>query len=209
VSTCAPSLLTATATTDFPYDIPANLKLTLPRGMTSQAPLEGKTDLSAGKPGTLSAPVRVCESGTVRATLEPSGIFAEGSIRVLPPAGVTVSRVTDVQKGPVRVVKSYQQDNLGYIVTLSITVERVVENLRVVDQLPTGGTNPAVRRPTQTVTGLVNNQTVAVNWRLDGNTFNLGRLAPGVYTIQYGLFTDLPADGVVTVPDVLWDEISR
>jgi hypothetical protein len=209
VSTCAQSLLTATATTEFPYAIPANVKLTLPRGMTSQAPLEGKADLSAGKPGLVAAPVRVCESGTVRATLDPSGIFTEGSIRVLPPAGVTVSRVTDVQKGPVRVVKSYQQDNLGYIVTLSITVERAVENLRVIDALPTGGATPAVRRPTQTVTGLVNNQTVAVNWRLDGNTFNLGRLSPGVYTVQYGIFTDLPADSVVTVPDVLWEETSR
>jgi hypothetical protein len=209
VATCAQSLLTATATTEFPYVIPANLKLTLPRGMTSQAPLESKAELSAGKPASLAAPTRVCESGTVRATLDPTGIFTEGGIRVLPPAGVTVSRVTDVQKGPVRVVKSYQQDNLGYIVTLSITVERSVENLRVIDPLPSGGANPAVRRPTQTVTGLINNQTVAVNWRLDGNTFVLGRLAAGVYTVQYGLFTDLAADAVVTVPDLLWDEISR
>ena len=206
VSTCAQSLLTATASTDFPYEIPANLKLIVPKTMTSQAPLEATLKMSGGKPALLSAPLRVCEGGPVKASLEPSGLVTEGAIRVLPPAGVTVSRVTDVQKGAVRVVKSYQQDSLGYVVTLSITIERVVENLRIIDPLPTGGANPAVRRPTQTVTGLVNNQSVAVNWRLDGNSFNLGRLAPGIYTVQYGVFTDLPADAVVTMPDVIWEE---
>ena len=206
VSTCAQSLLTATASTDFPYEIPANLKLIVPKTMTSQAPLEATLKMSGGKPALLSAPLRVCEGGPVKASLEPSGLVTEGAIRVLPPAGVTVSRVTDVQKGAVRVVKSYQQDSLGYIVTLSITIERVVDNLRIIDPLPTGGANPAVRRPTQTVTGLVNNQSVAVNWRLDGNSFNLGRLAPGIYTVQYGVFTDLPADAVVTMPDVIWEE---
>ena len=206
VATCAQSLLTATASTDFPYEIPANLKLIVPKSMTSQAPLEAVLTMSGGKPALISAPLRVCEGGPVKASLEPSGLMTESAIRVLPPAGVTVSRVTDVQKGAVRVVKSYQQDSLGYIVTLSITIERLVENLRVVDPLPVSGATPVVRRPTQTVTGLVNNQPSAVNWRLDGNSFNLGRLAPGIYTVQYGIFTDLPADAVVTMPDVIWDE---
>ena len=209
VATCAQTLLTATASTEFPYPVPVKLKLVLPKGITSQATLEESVEMSAAKPASLSAPARVCESGTVRATLDPSGLVTEGSIRVLPPAGVTVSRVSDSQKGGVRVVKSYQQDNLGYVVTLSITVERTVENMRVIDGLPGGGSSPAVRRPNQSVTGLINNQPVAVNWRLDGNTFNLGRLVPGIYTVQYGLFTDLPADGVITIPEVLWDEITR
>jgi hypothetical protein len=209
VATCAQTLLTATASTEFPYPVPVKLKLVLPKGITSQATLEESAEMSAAKPASLSAPARVCESGTVRATLDPSGLVTEGSIRVLPPAGVTVSRVSDSQKGGVRVVKSYQQDNLGYVVTLSITVERTVENMRVVDGLPGGGSSPAVRRPNPSVTGLINNQPVAVNWRLDGNTFNLGRLVPGIYTVQYGLFTDLPADGVITIPEVLWDEIAR
>jgi hypothetical protein len=93
------------------------------------------------------------------------------------------------------------------VVTLAITVERTVENLRISDPLPQGGSSPAVRRPNPAVTGLVNNQTIAVNWRLEGNTFNLGRLVPGSYLIQYGIFTDLPADAVTTVPDLLWDEV--
>jgi hypothetical protein len=206
VATCAQSLLTATASTDFPYEIPANLKLIVPTGMTSQAPLEATLTMSGAKPALISAPLRVCEGGPVKASLDPSGLVTEGAIRVLPPAGVTVARVTDAQKGAVRVVKSYQQDSLGYIVTLSITVERLVENLRVIDPLPVTAANPVVRRPTQTVTGLVNNQPVAVNWRLDGNSFNLGRLAAGIYTVQYGIFTDLPSDAVVTIPDVIWDE---
>jgi hypothetical protein len=120
---------------------------------------------------------------------------------------VTVSRVTDVQKGAVRIIKSYTQDAQGYMVTLAITVERNVENLRIVDPLPQGGSSPAVRRPNPAVTGLVNNQTVAVNWRLEGNSFNMGRLVAGTYLIQYGIFTDLPADAVPTVPDLFWDEI--
>ena len=164
VATCAQSLLTATASTDFPYEIPANLKLIVPKTMTSQAPLEAALTMSGGKPALISAPLRVCEGGPVKASLEPSGLLTEGAIRVLPPAGVTVSKVTDLQKGAVRVVKSYQQDSLGYIVTLSITIERVVENLRIIDPLPVGGANPVVRRPTQTVTGLVNNQPPIVSF---------------------------------------------
>jgi hypothetical protein len=206
VATCAQTLLTATASTEFPYPVLAALKLVVPRGITSSGALEANTEMQAGKPAFLSAPVRVCEGGPVRATLDPSGLATEGTIRVLPPAGVTVSRVTDVQRGVVRVVKSFQQDNLGYVVTLSITVERAVDNLRITDPLPTGGTNPAVRRPTQQVTALINNQPAAVNWRLEGNTFVLGRLVPGVYTVQYGIFTDLTPDAVVTTPDVTWDE---
>ncbi len=207
VATCQQSLLTATATTDFPYPVPVMLNLTLPKEVTTGAPTELTTDISGGKPATLQIPARVCAAGTIRAALEPFELSTEGMIRVLPPAGVTVSRVTDLQKGAVRIIKSYSQDAQGYIVTLAITVERTVENLRIIDPLPQGGSSPAVRRPNPAVTGLVNNQTVAVNWRLEGNTFNMGRLVAGTYLIQYGIFTDLPADAVPTVPDLFWDEV--
>ncbi len=206
VATCQQSLLTATATTDFPYPIPVTIGLKLPKDITSGAPLEFNSDISGGKPAVLQIPARVCAPGTVRAELAPFDLVTEGAVRVLPPAGVTVSRVTDVQKGPVRIVKTYSQDAQGYVVTLSITVERTVENLRIVDPLPQGGSSPAVRRPNPSVTGLINNQTVAVNWRLEGNSFNMGRLVPGTYLIQYGIFTDLPADAITTAPDILWDE---
>jgi hypothetical protein len=207
VATCQQSLLTATAVTDFPYPVPVTLALQLPKDITSGAPLELASDISGGKPAVLQIPARVCAAGTVRAALEPFDLTTEGVVRVLPPAGVTVSKVTDVQRGPVRIVKSYSQDAQGYVVTLAITVERTVENLRIADPLPQGGSSPAVRRPNPAVTGLVNNQTIAVNWRLEGNTFNLGRLVPGSYLIQYGIFTDLPADAVTTVPDLHWDEV--
>jgi hypothetical protein len=207
VATCQQSLLTATANTDFPYPVPVALGLKLPKDVTSAAPLELASDISGGKPAVLQIPVRVCAAGTIRAELDPFELTTEAMIRVLPPAGVTVSRVTDVQKGAVRIIKSYTQDAQGYMVTLAITVERTVENLRIVDPLPQGGSSPAVRRPNPAVTGLVNNQTVAVNWRLEGNSFNMGRLVAGTYLIQYGIFTDLPADAVPTVPDLFWDEI--
>jgi hypothetical protein len=209
VAPCAQTLLTATATTDFPYPIPVTLSLKLPNGISSVNLLEGTSDMQAGRPASLQIPARVCNSGTVTANLDPVGLSVDGSVRVLPPAGVTVARVTDVNKGAVRVQKSFSQDNLGYVVSLTVTVERVVENLRVIDQLPSGGSSPAVRRPNPVVQGLVNNLTTAVNWKLEGNTFNLGRVVPGTYTISYGIFTDLPPDNVVTIPDVLWDEISK
>jgi hypothetical protein len=207
LATCQQSLLTATAATDFPYPVPVSLGLRLPKDITTGAPLELNSDISGGKPAVLQIPARVCAAGTIRAELEPFDLITEGMIRVLPPSGVTVSRVTDVQKGAVRIIKSYTQDAQGYIVTLAITVDRTIENFRIVDPLPQGGSSPAVRRPNPAVTGLVNNQTVAVNWRLEGNTFNLGRLVAGTYLIQYGIFTDLPADAVSTVPDLFWDEI--
>ncbi len=209
VAPCAQTLLTASATTDFPYPIPVTLSLKLPAGISSVNVLEGTSDMQAGRPASLQIPARVCSSGIVTANLDPVGLSVDGSVRVLPPAGVTVARVTDVNKGAVRVQKSFSQDNLGYIVNLTVTVERIVENLRVIDQLPSGGSSPAVRRPNPIVQGLVNNLTTAVNWKLEGNTFNLGRVVPGTYTISYGVFTDLPPDNVVTIPDVIWDEIGR
>lgn len=207
VATCQQSLLTATAATDFPYPVPVVLNLNLPKDITSGAPLELASDISGGKPAILQIPAKVCAVGTIRAELAPFEIATEGVVKVLAPAGSTVSRVTDVQKGAVRIVKSYTQDAQGYIVTLAITVERTIENLRIIDPLPSGGSSPAVRRPNPAVTGLVNNQTVAVNWRLEGTTFAMGRLVAGTYLIQYGIFTDLPADAVPTVPDLFWDEI--
>ncbi len=209
VAPCAQTLLTATATTDFPYSIPVILALKLPNGISSASVLESASEMQAGKPASLQIPARVCSSGTVQANLEPVGLSVDGTVRVLPPAGVTVARVTDVNKGAVRVQKSFSQDSLGYVVTLTVTVERLVENLRVIDQLPAGGSSPAVRRPNPIVQGLVNNLTTAVNWKLEGSTFNLGRVVPGTYTISYGVFTDLPPDNVVTMPDVLWDEINK
>jgi hypothetical protein len=209
VAPCAQTLLTASATTDFPYPIPVTLALKLPNGISSTSALESATEMQSGKPASLQIPARVCSSGTVQASLEPVGLTVDGSVRVLPPAGVTVARVTDVNKGAVRVQKSFSQDSLGYMVTLTVTVERQVENLRIVDQLPVGGSSPAVRRPNPIVQGLVNNQTTAVNWKLEGSTFNLGRVVPGTYSIIYGVFTDLAPDNVVTVPDILWDEIVK
>lgn len=209
VAPCAQTLLTATATSDFPYPFPVTLSLKLPNGISSTSALEGTSEMQAGKPASLQIPARVCSSGTIQANLDPVGLSVDGSVRVLPPAGVTVARVTDVNKGAVRVQKSFSQDSLGYMVTLTVTVERLVENLRIIDQLPAGGTSPAVRRPNPIVQGLVNNLTTAVNWKLEGTSFNLGRVVPGTYTIIYGIFTDLPPDNVVTVPDILWDEISK
>ena len=147
VAPCAQTLLTATATTDFPYPFPVTLSLKLPNGISSTSALEGTSEMQTGKPASLQIPARVCSSGTVQANLDPAGLSVDGSVRVLPPAGVTVARVTDVNKGAVRVQKSFSQDSLGYMVTLTVTVERLVENLRIVDQLPAGGSSPAVRRP--------------------------------------------------------------
>ena len=43
-----------------------------------------------------------------------------------------------------------------------------------------------------------------VNPRVEGDSLLLGRVIPGTYTLTYTLFTDQPADRIVTAPDLSW-----
>lgn len=198
VEACSVTQLTATARTDFPYRVPAVLNVTLPAGWNSDYPLEFRGDLSATSPLRLKVPLRVCRTDTATVTLGPVSLQAGGSVQVRNPAGATVTRVASPDTR-VRVAKNAAATANGYVVTLHVTVEGTVENLRVLDPLPGGGNTPALRG-TLTAQG----GRLAAPPRVEGEVILLGRVTAGTYTLTYTLFTDLAPDRVITTPDLLW-----
>ena len=193
---CDVTQLGATAKTTFPYRVPARLRLNLPAGWTSDYPLSLAGDFGGGQELRLKAPVRVCRSDVAQAVLEPSGLSTSGAATVRAPGGANASR--NVENGArASVTKTLDPTGQGYTVTLTLTVDRAVDNLRIIDPLPSG-TNPSVR------SALAVNGSGTVGASTDGDTIVLGRVAPGTYRITYTLFTDAPADRVVTAPELTW-----
>ncbi|WP_034357607.1 hypothetical protein [Deinococcus phoenicis] len=199
LNACDVTQLTATARTDFPHRLPARLKLNLPAGWTSDYPLEVPGEFSGGAPLRLKVPVRVCRSDTAEAVLDPLDLRTTGQARVRNPGGANVTRT--VQGGArASLGKSVEPAAQGYTVTLTFTVDRTLEQVRLFDPLPTGGSTSAVRGPLN-----VQGPSLAgVDPRADGDTIVLARVIPGTYTLTYTLLTDLPADRVVTAPDLDW-----
>lgn len=196
LNVCDVTQLTATARTDFPYRLPGRLKLNLPSGWNSDYPLEMPGDFMAGQPLRLKVPVRVCRSDTAEAVLDPADLHATGQARVRSPGGANVTR--SVQGGARATLgKSVEASATGYVVTLVLTVDRTLENVRLIDPLPAPGaarTGLAIQGPS-----LAN-----VSPRAEGDTIVLSRVIAGTYTLTYTLLTDEPADRVVTAPDLAW-----
>lgn len=199
VSACDVTQLTATAKTDFPQRLPARLRLNLPAGWSSDYPLELLGEISSSSPLRLKVPVRVCRSDTAEAILDPTDLRTTSQARVRNPGGANVTRT--VQGGARATLgKSVEPAPQGYLVTLTFTVDRTLENVRLLDPLPSGVSTPAVRGPLN-----VQGPSLAgVVAQADGDTITLTRVIPGTYTLTYTLLTDLPADRVVTVPDLRW-----
>lgn len=199
LNACDVAQLTATAKTDFPYKLPARLKLNLPTGWSSDYPLEAPGEFSANQPLRLKVPVRVCRSDTAEAILDPIDLRTTGAARVRNPGGANVTR--NVQGGArASLSKTVEAAAQGYTVTLVVVVDSTLENVRLLDALPSGGAQPAVRGPLQVQGPSLAN----VNPRVNGDTIVLTRLIPGTYTISYTLYTDQPADRIVTTPDISW-----
>ena len=82
--------LTATASTLFPYPVPASISLVIPTGFTTTAPLTKTGTVSSGQPLSLEVPVRALSSVTgaiVTASLSPScNVTASSTITVNPSA---------------------------------------------------------------------------------------------------------------------------
>ncbi len=199
LNACDVTQLTASARTDFPYRLPGRLALNLPTGWTSDYPLELAGDFSGGQPLKLKVPVRVCRSDTAEVVLNPIGLRTTGAARVRNPGGANVTRT--VQNGArASLNKSVEAGAQNYQVTLVFTVDSTLENVRLIDPLPGGGSQPTVRGPLQ----LQGPSLANVQPRVDGDAILLSRVIPGTYTLTYTLFSDLPADRVVTAPDLGW-----
>lgn len=207
---CDVTQLSVQARTDFPYKLPSTLNLNLPVGWTSDYPLQARGDLSSTSPLKFRVPVRVCRSDSAEAVLVPVGVRASSEASVRAPSGVNVTR--SVQNGArVRVAKTAEAlptpgtgqsgpAQQGYVMTLQITAYGNVDNLRILDPLPAGASSPVLRGPLSvqgpSLSGLSPTQ--------DGDSIVLPRLLPGSYTVRYTLFTDLPADRVMTTPELNW-----
>ncbi len=128
---------------------------------------------------------------------ETGGITIEDFL-LNPPTGAAVkSRSTLVQRGPVTLTKAIAQGGAGYAVTITITLEKAVQNLVITDPLPTGTVERGVPQ-------ISNKQP----FTFDGTTLRLTGVVPaGTYTITYPLFTPLPPDLVLTDPDISYEEI--
>ncbi len=199
LNACDVTQLTASARTDFPYRLPGRLALNLPTGWTSDYPLETSGEFSGGQPLRLKVPVRVCRSDTAEAVLSPIGLRTTGAARVQNPGGANVTR--SVQGGArASLNKSVEGGVQNYQVRLVFTVDSTLENVRLINPLPTGGSTPVMRGPLQFQGPSLAN----VQPRVDGNAILLSRVIPGTYTLTYTLFSDLPADRVVTAPDLGW-----
>lgn len=199
LNACDVTQLIATAKTDFPYRLPGKLNLNLPSGWSSDYPLELNGELSANQPLRLKAPVRVCRTDTAEAILNPIDLHTTGTARVRAPGGANVSR--NVQGGArASLSKDIQANPRGYTVVLTLSVDSTLSDLRITDVLPTGGSSPAVRSNL----GVQGPSLANLNPRVEGNAIILSRVIPGTYTISYELFTDLPADRVLTPPDLIW-----
>ena len=133
--------------------------------------------------------------------LDQVGLRTAGQARVRNPGGANVTR--NVQGGAraslSKAVEAAPQGQ-GYVVTLVFTVDSTLENVRLIDPLPGVGAQPAVRGPLQVQGPSLAN----LNPRLDGDAILLTRVIPGTYTLTYTLFTEQPADRVVTAPDLSW-----
>ncbi|MVN86612.1 hypothetical protein GO986_07520 [Deinococcus sp. HMF7620] len=199
LNACDVTQLTALAKTDFPYRLPGRLQLNLPGGWTSDYPLEVAGEFSGTQPLRLKVPVRVCRTDTAQATLDPVGISTTGQARVRSPGSANVTRTVE---GGARasLQKSVEAAAQGYLVTLVLTVDSTLDNVRLGDPLPAGGAQPAVRGPLQVQGPSLAN----VNPRFEGDTIVLTRVIPGTYTLTYTLLSDQPADRVVTPPDLSW-----
>ncbi|MFC4425688.1 hypothetical protein [Deinococcus navajonensis] len=196
LNACDVTQLTATARTDFPFRLPGRLKLNLPTGWNSDYPLEIPGDFMAGQPLRLKVPVRVCRSDTAEAVLDPADVHATGQARVRSPGGANVTR--SVQNGArATLAKSVEAAAQGYVVTLVLTVDRTLENVRLIDPLPAPGA-------TRTGLAFQGPSLANVTPRAEGDAIVLSRVIPGTYTLTYTLVTNEPADRVVTAPDLAW-----
>ncbi len=199
LSPCDVTQLSATAKTDFPYKLPADLAINLPSGWTSDYPLSVHGDLSADSPLKLKLPVRVCRSDSAEAVLKQLNLRTVGQATVRSPGGSNVSR--NVQQGArASVRKSLEATDQGYLVTLNFSVDSNVDNFTIVDPLPRDGNDALVRGNIK-----VSGPSLAdLQPQVSGDTITLRRTIPGNYTLSYTLLTHLSAERVLTAPDVRW-----
>lgn len=124
------------------------------------------------------------------------GIYNEDFLFGPPGSDTAKVRSTKVRVGKVSLEKVVSKVGGGYTITLKLNVGTRVQNLKITDPLPPGGTRASVTgTPTPTVSA---------------NVITLpGTLEPGNYTLSYTLSGNVPLERLVTDPDLSFDEVTR
>ncbi|MFC5598268.1 hypothetical protein [Deinococcus cellulosilyticus] len=193
VDFCGNTSINAVAKTLFPYPIKSTLSVSLPQGITANVPTSTTGNLSDGSPLTVSFVAKACANGNVTGTLDLSGLSTTNAVQVRP-LSLVISGIKQ-ENSHVRVKKALSFDGKAYNITLNLSVEKAVKNLSIVDALP----------KSDTFTTRSNVTSRGVNAELSGNTFRLGNVEPGEYTIQYQIFSDLSPEQLLTMPEIGWE----
>jgi large repetitive protein len=140
--------------------------------------------------------------GTRLVELENGGISTEDFPLEWAQAAIVKVRSTQVERGPVGLVKRLEQAGAGYAVSITVKLETAVKNLTITDPLPTGATRGTVQ--------LIASDGRVIEVKLDGEKLVIeGILEPGEYTLRYAIFTALPPESVVTDPSISYEEVIR
>ena len=140
--------------------------------------------------------------GTRLVELENGGISTEDFPLEWAQAAIVKARSTQVERGPVNIVKRLEQGGAGYAVSITIKLETAVKNLTISDPLPVGATRGSVQ--------LIASDGRVIEVKLDGDKLVIeGILEPGEYTLRYAIFTALPPESVVTDPSISYEEVIR
>jgi uncharacterized repeat protein (TIGR01451 family) len=133
--------------------------------------------------------------GTRQVRVEGAGIYTEDFLFEAPASDVRVTRSTRVSVDEQRLEKTLTQVGANtYTVTLTLTLNKAVSNLRIADPLPPGSSRGPI-----TATGLQPG--------VQGNEIRLGSLPAGTYTLSYTLSGNIPIDRLITDPDLFWEEV--
>ncbi len=133
--------------------------------------------------------------GTRQVRVEGAGIYTEDFLFEMPAGAAQVTRSTRLSVDGQRLEKTVTQVASGsYTVTLTLTLNKAVNNLRISDPLPNGASRGAVTAPN-------------LQPNVQGNEIRLGNLQAGTYTLTYTLSGNIPIDRLVTDPDLFWEEV--
>ncbi len=133
--------------------------------------------------------------GTRQVRVEGGGLYTEDFLFENPSSQAAVTRSTRVTVDGQRLEKTLTQVSSNtYTVTLTLTLNKAVSNLRISDPLPPGSSRGAITAPN-------------LQPSVQGNEIRLGNLAAGTYTLTYTLSGNIPLDRLITDPDLFWEEV--
>jgi hypothetical protein len=140
-------------------------------------------------------------SGT-RMIVARGGLQSADFPLIAPNGEVHKLRSTTVTRGPITLEKNLIEAGAGYAVSIKLQLAAPVQDLRLIDPLPTGATRGEIQL-------VRNGQVTVLKLDSDGNILISGTLEAGTYELRYAIFTDLPADLVITDPSILYTEVIR